>query len=676
MPAALLVTNRLRFLPRILAGFALLLLGMLCYLLWLARQDALARSEVAARNYAKVLQVRLDGILQRIEAVSRITAKSVSPDMLRLDAASPRLDSVNTLLDDQIFGFPEISGIRVSDARGDLRYASGGLPAKPVNSVDRDFFIDQRDHPAPHLFFSKVVQSRINNKDVVVISRGLRDTSGHFYGIVSTGLDLAEIRNQFQQVSGGNSAIFLRRTDNYQLVARWPHLPEQVGSPLHPDHPTVRNLQQGKREFSNIMVAQTDGVDRVVGIVRLEHYPFYVGIALALDDALVQWKRQAIQLGVSAAGLLLLMWLMMVRLLKTHAGEVRALAELARNQRRLGLLAKAFEYSGEAIVLLDGQQNIVEINRTCTILTGYEFAELNGKSWRALFDDMPEADQVGRDSVWQGEVLCRRKDGNQFCGLITRSCILDEEAALQYLILNFSDISERKRVDRLKSEFVSTVSHELRTPLTSIAGALGLVTGGAVGELPPKARDLLDIAKRNSAHLARMINDLLDIEKLEAGKLTLTLTRQALMPLVEAALESNLAYASGYQVTQQIVQRCDELMVQVDAQRLQQVLLNLLSNAAKFSPRGGKVDVRVMAQDGRARVEVSDYGAGVPEAFASHIFEKFAQADAGDTRKQSGTGLGLAISRQLIEQMGGSIGFVSPPGQGATFYFELPQDNG
>lgn len=229
-----------------------------------------------------------------------------------------------------------------------------------------------------------------------------------------------------------------------------------------------------------------------------------------------------------------------------------------------------------------------------------------------------------------------------------------------------------RRANQVKSDFIATVSHELRTPLTAINGALGLLSGGAVGPLPAAVSDMVGMAHKNSQRLGHLINDLLDMEKLIAGKLRLDMTVQPIMPLVEQALADNGPYAERHGVRLLLGSRADAIQVAVDAQRLQQVLANLLSNAAKFSPEGGVVEVVVVEGQGTVRVAVRDQGPGIPEDFRGRVFEKFSQADASDARRQGGTGLGLAISRELIERMGGCIGFDSVEGQGACFHFDLP----
>ena len=236
-----------------------------------------------------------------------------------------------------------------------------------------------------------------------------------------------------------------------------------------------------------------------------------------------------------------------------------------------------------------------------------------------------------------------------------------------------TDITEIRRLERLKSEFVSTVSHELRTPLTSIRGSLGLLSGGVAGALPDKARGLIEIAKNNCERLIRLINDMLDIEKIESGKMTFNLRPLELMELVEQVARANDGFAAQHGVRLQVTAAVPGGKVQGDGDRLMQVLTNLISNACKFSPVGSSVDIAVARLGERLRVEVADHGPGISDDFRKRIFQKFSQADATNTRKEGGTGLGLSISKAIIERLGGQIGFFSEPGKGSTFYFELPE---
>lgn len=233
------------------------------------------------------------------------------------------------------------------------------------------------------------------------------------------------------------------------------------------------------------------------------------------------------------------------------------------------------------------------------------------------------------------------------------------------------DMTEYKRLDEMKNQFISTVSHELRTPLTSISAALGLMVNDKAGPLPDKARELANLAHRNSQQLTFLINDLLDIEKLAAGKMTFQCRPWRLTTLLAEARDNMSVFAHEYRV-QLALGDVPEVLVLVDRQRFGQALANLLSNAIKFSRQDGTVYLHAEHHPPRVRVYVRDHGEGIPDAFRERIFEKFSQSDASDRRRKGGTGLGLAITREIIGRMGGSVEFESVEGQGALFWLEIP----
>lgn len=239
-------------------------------------------------------------------------------------------------------------------------------------------------------------------------------------------------------------------------------------------------------------------------------------------------------------------------------------------------------------------------------------------------------------------------------------------------LLMSQDVTDERRVARLKDELVSTVSHELRTPLTAISGALGMVAAGAAGALPETAERLIKIAQRNSERLTSLVNDLLDIDKLQSGKAKFDKECLDLAEIVRTAVEQNQPYAerAGIEV------RCDvpaePLIAKVDRNRILQVLANLISNAVKFSPRGEQVLLRLREKGGEAQISVIDRGSGVSEEFREHLFQRFTQQDGTASRVQQGTGLGLAISKGIVEAHGGSIHLDTEPVQGAVFHVDLP----
>jgi signal transduction histidine kinase len=271
------------------------------------------------------------------------------------------------------------------------------------------------------------------------------------------------------------------------------------------------------------------------------------------------------------------------------------------------------------------------------------------------------------------ETFGRCSDGSDVEIELSVSPVAIQERKFFTLIIH--DATAKRKVDRLKSEFISTVSHELRTPLTSIKGALSIVLSDSLGEVPHKIKDLLAIASSNADRLARLVNDILDVDKLEFGNVLLTVNRSAIYPLLQQSIEQNQGYAARYGVRLQLEPPdalAEEAEANLDADRFLQVMANLLSNAVKFSFLDGVVRVQLALDGQQLRVSVIDQGQGIPEDFRQRIFQKFAQVDSSDTRRRDGTGLGLSITKVIVERMGGKIDYHSVLGKGTTFYFTLP----
>jgi PAS domain S-box-containing protein len=352
---------------------------------------------------------------------------------------------------------------------------------------------------------------------------------------------------------------------------------------------------------------------------------------------------------------------------------------LMRVQTTAARQAAIFENAQDGIITFNPSGTVETFNRSAEKMFGYERVDIERRDVSTLLD-VPSDNRLFLDRLSAGQDLAggltrefraRRSNGDTFPVEAALAIITLPEG--DRIVASVRDISERRRIETMKAEFVSTVSHELRTPLTSIAGSLGLLMGGAGGVLPERAGRLLAIAQSNSQRLVRLINDILDIEKIESGQMRFDMGPRDLGELARKGVEGIAGMAIDTGVRLELRAAPDLPLVRGDSDRLAQVITNLLSNAVKFSPPGGLVDVTVEPRpQGRVKLSVRDHGPGIPPEFRNRIFSKFAQADASDTRQKGGTGLGLAISKEIVERHGGRLSFDSVPGLGATFVVELP----
>lgn len=328
------------------------------------------------------------------------------------------------------------------------------------------------------------------------------------------------------------------------------------------------------------------------------------------------------------------------------------------------------ESASDSIVTLNDFGMVISSNAQTEELFGYPLAELRGKNVNLFLPGL--SDKLKKlEKSQPTEFVAIKSGGENFAVEISVSGM--QIANEHHYVVVIRDITERKKIEAMKNEFISVVSHELRTPLTSIRGSLSLILGGAVGDFTEKAGKLLSIANNNCDRLLLLINDILDIEKIEAGRMVFNLQPVEINEIVNTAIDTNQMYAEKFSVKLVLVKSVPNAKVNVDPDRLMQVLTNLISNAAKFTPEGSQVSLIIETLNGSIRVSVTDQGTGVPEEFKSRIFEKFSQADSSSTRIKGGTGLGLSISRAIIEKMHGTLNFVNVPNGGATFYFDLPK---
>ncbi|GAB3546730.1 hypothetical protein GCM10027343_24980 [Noviherbaspirillum agri] len=357
----------------------------------------------------------------------------------------------------------------------------------------------------------------------------------------------------------------------------------------------------------------------------------------------------------------------------------RALAAVRANEKRIQAI---IESAQDAYLAVDLKGRITDWNSAAQRMFGWTSSEAVGRPMTELI--VPERFRKGVISAMHHfnetghvdfinrrlERIVINRDGKEIPVEVSIALAGTHEAYFFSTFLH--DISERKEIERMKNEFVSTVSHELRTPMTSIRASLAMLADGSAGELPPDTRVLIDIAYGSCERLVRLVNDVLDIEKIESGSMMFDMQPQLLLPIVQQAMDAVDGSAVQHRVVLDLHAEQDRIQVMADQDRMIQVVVNLLSNAIKFSPPDSTVTVRIGSDGERATVSVVDQGPGIPEEFSARIFQKFAQADSTNTRQKGGSGLGLSICKSIVAEHGGTIGFTSEAGKGATFTVTLP----
>ena len=346
------------------------------------------------------------------------------------------------------------------------------------------------------------------------------------------------------------------------------------------------------------------------------------------------------------------------------------------------------ESVGDGIYGVDLAGRVTVVNPAAAQMLGYKPHELLGRKLhemiqhtRADGEPYPEEESpilgtlTNLDTVRVANEVFWRKDGVSFPVEYVARPQIDSKSrsgdAAIGVVVAFTDTTERRALDRMKDEFISTVSHELRTPLTSLRAALGLVTGGALATRPERMQQMLEIAIGNTDRLIRLVNDILDIERISSGNAELHSTLFPAQALLDRAV--SLQHAAALKTNLRFTMEGNDVEVWADPDRVLQALSNLVSNAIKFSPPGGLIELSASMLDSEeAEFQVRDQGRGIPADKLETIFERFEQVDASDSRTMGGTGLGLAICRSIITQHGGKIWASAPPGEGATFHFTLP----
>src|SRR5579862_1478786 len=463
-----------------------------------------------------------------------------------------------------------------------------------------------------------------------------------------------------------------------------------VGKPLLPDL-----LTGGHNNTTLMTVVATDLILTGIGLVMLRGRRPATVLDLWLIVVLCTWlfdvtlsallNGARFDLGYYSGrvyGLLSATFVLTVLLTETGALYAQLVklfqAEQLEHRHEAEERRRIFETSLDMILVVDRKGNVLRVSPSSAATLGYEPAEMVGRNAVEFVhpDDLESIRTEMRNARCGGlirDLATRYAHKNGGVVMLSWSGVWSEPEQCHFFIGR--DVTRQKRIERMKDEFIATVSHELRTPVTTIAGPLNLLVSGAAGELPERAKRLVTMAHNNSARLAFLVNDIIDIEKIESGKMLFNFERIDAKRLVEQAIEANRGLADKFGVPVRLHTDVGEAPMRTDGARLMQVLTNLLSNAVKFSPEDGEVTVTIEMRDDHVRIAVRDRGPGIPDDYKTLIFNKFAQVEATNSRLNGGNGLGLSIVRETMIRLGGSVDHLPAPSRGSIFYVDVPRWN-
>ncbi|AZP12780.1 ATP-binding protein [Undibacterium parvum] len=658
------------------------------------RQQASNIALILAENTAQQMTtayLALDDITERIKAKAPNDDKTLraligSEDFFQIMAAK----AANS---------PQIDVATVVAQNGDVINFTRKWPAPKINLAERDYFKAHHDDAKLGVLVSDPVRNKGNGKWTFYISRRLNDTQGQFIGMVLLGISTDYYSDFYQRVSIAGKAVITLLRDDFTILARWPATEDLLGkknltgSSYLIVHDQKRSdgvlISDGPRLANN----NASGQPRMGAVRTVKKYPLIVNYTIEEDIYLGAWRGTTRLILTVAAGSIIALCLAftwLVRALRRNEEDLlltkrlKHEAELANNEKTVLLenlsrnqqaltdssehMAAILDNAPDAILITDASGLIISCNRAAEQIFALPAQAINAHLIDTLILEIGQVALL--DAKIKHEHIAKRANEIEFpCELSIASFQISGQ---QRQVIILRDISVRKKMEKAKTEFISTVSHELRTPLTAMRGSLGLLRGGVAGTLPKIGTDMLEMAYKNTEVLTRLINDLLDIQKMEAGQMEFNFSVIRLDDLLDYACKSNQAFASQFGVNILIDGIIPEVKLSLDEGRFQQIMANILSNACKFSPANSCVSVSAHQIDQQICISIRDQGQGIPLDFQDKMFQRFAQADSSDTRKVSGTGLGLSITRDLVTLMHGNIRYETSVGQGTCFFISFP----
>jgi two-component system sensor histidine kinase VicK len=664
---------------------ALLVLDRVSRVLTPAQSSALG---VLSRQVINRLE--LNGRIHQMDRAARSRQRVESALTVERNFVSTVLDTVGALVAvfdpaGRIVRFNRacetISGYDFATLQG--RYAWDKLIPRPEIPEAIETFERLRSGHFPAAFENQWLSRDGSLHRIAWSATALADSQGQIAFIIATGIDvttqraaeatLRESEARYRQLIEGSLGMVCTHDLRGNLLTINTHGAETIGRTVEEmaGHNLVEFIAPERRAALPAYLKKIGETGEAQGMLHLSHADGEVRAVAYRNKLIVVPGRAPYVLGFGV----------------DISEQVRAEGRLRTLTRQSDSILASV---GDGIYGIDLEGKVTFVNAAATQMLGYKQDEILGHVMHQLIhhtraDGTPydSADSPIRksltnfDTVRVSNEIFWRKDGTSFpVEYVARPQIDSQSSDSQGLkplgvVVAFTDTTERRALDRMKDEFISTVSHELRTPLTSLRGALGLLAGGALSNRPEKTQQMLEIAISNSDRLVRLVNDILDLERIGSGKAELHSS--------VCSAEDLLRRAAGVQQNRsprpniRIFFAAHGVNVWADADRILQTLNNLLSNAIKFSPAGSEIHLTARNLDeSEAIIEVRDQGRGIPADKLEHIFDRFQQGDASDSRAMGGTGLGLAICRSIINQHGGRIWATSVEGQGTTFHFTLP----
>ena len=563
------------------------------------------------------------------------------------------------------------------------RYAWDKLIPRDEVSQAIEQFDMLRSGPFPAVYENHWLNRNGSLRRIAWSATALRDQQGQVGFIIATGIDvtiqraaeatLRESEARYRQLVEGSLGMVCTHDLKGKMLSINAYGAESLGYTLEDmvGHSLAEFIPEDRRRALPIYLRKIADTGEAQGLLHLAHADGEVRVIAYRNKLIDVPNREPYVLGFGVD-----------------------ITEQTRVEGRLRTLTRQsdsiLESVGDGIFGTDLDGRITFVNPAAAQMLGYKTAEILGRSAHDLIqhsradgsaypvEDSPIRNSLShRDTVRVGNEVFWRKDGTSFpVEYVARPQVESNNdrntpGKAVGVVVAFTDTTERRALDRMKDEFISTVSHELRTPLTSLRGALGLLAGGALTTRPEKSQQMLEIAISNTDRLVRLVNDILDLERIGSGKAELQLTMCSAEDLLRRAVTQQQTRTPRPNI--RIFYAANGVSVWADPDRVLQTLNNLISNAIKFSPPGSEIHLTAKSlEENEALIEVEDQGRGIPADKLENIFDRFQQGDASDSRAMGGTGLGLAICRSIVTQHGGRIWATSTPGKGTVVHFTLP----